>query len=216
MVGMTSHAPTSSAAPTIDADRFEVSQRFRLMVNQYDVAALDGSRPGPVAFVHQKRMKLKEQIQVWTDKSKSQLLCTIKARKMMEIRSGYDVTAPDGSPIGVLQKVPGKSILRSTWTIHDSSGKIATVTETSMAIALLRRGMNMLGGIPFVGPILVMIPIPYGFTFTNDAGQVVGTHKRVMTLRDKYTLDMSADGQRAIDRRLAVSMAVCLDALQAR
>lgn len=213
---MTTTTTPHSTVPMIDADRFEVSQRFRMIVNQYDVTALDGPSAGPVAFVHQKRMKLKEEIQVWTDKTKSQLLCTIKARRMMEIRSGYDVTAPDGSSIGVLQKVAGASLLRSTWTMHDASGKIAMVNETSMAIALLRRLMNMLVGIPVIGPFLVIIPFPYGFTFRGNDGRELASHKRVITLRDKYTLDMSADTDRTIDRRLAVCMAVCLDALQAR
>jgi hypothetical protein len=35
-------------------------------------------------------------------------------------------------------------------------------------------------------------------------------------LRDVYTIDMTPDHERTIDRRLVLALAVCLDALQAR
>ena len=37
-----------------------------------------------------------------------------------------------------------------------------------------------------------------------------------MTIADRYTLDLSGDPERTLDRRLALALAVGLDALQAR
>ena len=60
------------------------------------------------------------------------------------------------------------------------------------------------------------MPIPYHFTFTRD-GQVLGTHSRqTFKLRDTYTIDMSGDPERTLDRRLVLAIAVGMDALQAR
>jgi hypothetical protein len=35
-------------------------------------------------------------------------------------------------------------------------------------------------------------------------------------MRDRYTLDLSGDAERTIDRRLAIALAIALDALQSR
>ena len=51
---------------------------------------------------------------------------------------------------------------------------------------------------------------PYGDT-------VLGTHERqLFKLRDIYTIDMSGDPERSVDRRLIMAIAVGMDALQAR
>jgi uncharacterized protein YxjI len=47
--------------------------------------------------------------------------------------------------------------------------------------------------------------------------EVLGTHSRqAFKFRDTYTIDMSGDPQRTIDRRMTLAIAVGMDALQAR
>ena len=41
--------------------------------------------------------------------------------------------------------------------------------------------------------------------------QVIGEFNRKFTILDRYVLDMSADTQRTIDRRIAVAISVMLD-----
>ena len=82
-----------------------------------------------------------------------------------------------------------------------------------MVVALLRRGV---GFIPFIGDFADWMPIPYHFTFKRD-GQVLGTNSRqTFKFRDTYTIDMSGDPERTLDRRLVLAIAVGMDALQAR
>jgi hypothetical protein len=46
---------------------------------------------------------------------------------------------------------------------------------------------------------------------------VLGSHRRhIGKLRDVYTIDMSGDPDRTVDRRLILAIAVGMDALQAR
>ena len=59
------------------------------------------------------------------------------------------------------------------------------------------------------------IPIPYNFDFLID-GAAVGGMNRKFKLRDQYVLDLSGDTERKIDRRVAVALAIALDALQNR
>ena len=192
-------------------DRFVVRQLIKPMVNIYRVTAGDDPKaPGPlVAYVRQKRLAFKEQITVFADENENQLLFQIKARRMIEIGGSYDVTAADGSPIGVLEKQFKRSLVRSTWSVKDPSGaEVMWAQETSAAIAILRR-------VKEVFPYADMIPLPYGFSFTRNSVEI-GTFRRVMSLRDQYVMDLSADVEKAIDRRLAIALAIALDALQGR
>jgi uncharacterized protein YxjI len=189
----------------LSEDRFVIDQLIKPMVNLYRISA----GPTPIAFVRQKRMAIKEDIRFYADESETRELWRIKARSMMEISARYDVTTPEGETIGVLGKVFGKSLLRSTWQILDSAEQaLAVATERSMSIAVLRRLIEVV-------PYGDFVPIP--FHFTIDAGaRHIGDLNRRLGFRDTYDLDVSGDVERAIDRRLAVSLGIALDALQSR
>jgi uncharacterized protein YxjI len=209
-----------SASSPIDPneyDRFILRQRFRPVVNEYEFSLpQDGSdEPGqPFCFVRQRRFKFKEDIRFFTDDSRSVELMRIKARQRFDPRARYDVTAADGSQIGEIQKVFGASLLRSTYRLYDADGdEVATAAEQSAPVALFRRAV---GFVPYVENVADWLPIPYHFTFRRN-GTVLGSHRRhIGKLRDVYTIDMSGDPDRTVDRRLILAIAVGMDALQAR
>ncbi len=189
----------------LQEDRFTIDQLIRPMVNLYRISA----GPTPVAFVRQKRMAIKEDIRFFADENEARELWRIKARSLMEFGGRYDVTTPEGEKIGVLGKVFGKSLLRSTWSIMDAGEQeLAVAKERSVPVAILRR---VIDAVPYGD----FVPIP--FHFTIDAGERhVGDLNRRFGIRDTYDLDVSGDVERRIDRRLAVSLGIALDALQSR
>ena len=198
-------------------DRFILRQRLRLVANEYEfyLPGPDGESPGqPICYVRQKMFKFKEDIRFYTDDSRSTELLRIKARQRFDPRARYDVTAADGSKIGEIQKVFGASLLRSTYRLYDATGReVATAAEANMGVALLRR---LVFFIPYVENVANWLPIPYHFVFERD-GAELGSHRRhTWKLRDTYTLDLSRDPSRTLDRRLVLAIAVGMDALQAR
>src|SRR4051812_31972713 len=126
------------APSTVDPnahDRFILRQRIKLVANQYEFSLpVDGDKPGePFAFVHQKRFKFKEDIGFFTDDNQSGELMRIKARQRFDPRARYDVTAADGTKIGEIQKVFGKSLLRSTYQLYDANGnEVAIARERNL------------------------------------------------------------------------------------
>ena len=188
-----------------EADRFEIQQVIRPMVNLYRISA----RGLPVAFVRQKRMALKEDIRFFAHEDETEELFRIKARAMMELGGRYDVTTPEGERIGVLEKVFGKSLFRSTWRILDGAEQeLAIAQERSLLWAIVRRVIDAVPYGEFV-PIL--------FHFRIDRGeQQLGELTRAIGVRDRYTLDLSGDTEGTIDRRLAIALGIALDALQSR
>jgi uncharacterized protein YxjI len=197
-------------------DRFLLRQRIRPVINQYEfhLPGADGV-PGPAfCFAEQKRFAFKEDIRFWADDSRTEELLRIKARQRFDPRARYDVTDPRGAKIGEIQKVFGKSLLRSTYALFDASGaETAEARERSLMVALFRR---LVGFVPYVGGFADWLPIPYHFDFRRG-DELLGTHVRqAFKFRDTYTIDMSGDPERTIDRRLILAIAVGMDALQAR
>lgn len=187
------------------ADRFEVNQLIRPIVNLYRVTA--GGQP--VAFVRQQRLKIKEDIRFFTDETETEELFRIKARAVLEFSGRYDVTTPAGERIGVLGKVFGKSLLRSTWSILDANEQeLAIAKERSLLWALVRRAVDVI-------PYGDFVPILFHFTI-DDGERHVGDFTRRIGVRDTYELDLTGDPERKLDRRLAIALAIALDALQSR
>jgi hypothetical protein len=190
----------------LDADGFEIEQLIRPMVNLYRIS----SPFGPVAFVRQKRMAIKEDIRFFSREDEQEELWRIKARSMMELGGRYDVTTPEGEKIGVLEKVFSRSLFRSTWRVHDANDRVvAAVQERSLLAAIVRRVIDIV-------PYGDFVPIVFHFEIHGPEGQHVGDFTRAWGVRDKYTLALSGDPDRAIDRRLALALAIALDALQSR
>ena len=198
-------------------DRFVLRQRIRPVVNQYEFSLpqADGESPGTAfCFVEQRRFTFKEDIRFYADDTKATEVMRLKARQRFDPRARYDVTGPGGERIGEIQKVFGRSLLRSSYALFDPAGaEVATATERSLPIALFRRGV---GFVPYIGGFSDLLPIPYHFVFQHD-GRELGSHRRQLgKFRDVYTIDFTADPERTIDRRLVLAMAVGMDALQAR
>lgn len=198
-------------------DRFVLKQRIRLVINQYEFSLPDESwepQGEPFAFVEQKRFKFKEDIRFFTDESKGVELLRIKARQRFDPRATYDVTDPLGQKVGAIQKVFGKSLLRSTYRLYDAAGtEVAIAREKSVAVALIRR---LVGFVPYIGNYADWLPIPYHFEFVRG-DDVIGHHSRQMwKIRDVYRISMQGDPGHTVDRRLILAIAVGMDALQAR
>lgn len=194
-------------------DRYLVDQLIRPIANLYRVTPLAaGEAPAgpPIAYVRQKKLAIKEDIRFYADEGETRELFRIAARSMLDIGgSRYDVIAGD-ERIGFLWHKFKESLIRTTWHLGGpSEEEVALARERSVVGAVLRRVVD------FVPDIGGWIPIPYNFEFLSD-GQVVGGMDRKFQLRDRYVLDLSADTDKKIDRRVAIALAVALDALQNR
>ena len=203
-----------------DIDRFTLRQRVRIVGNRYEVrlAGPADEEGDLVAFVQQKTFALREDLRFFADEGKTQELFRVKARQRFDPAARYKVTDADGTPIGEIAKAFKRSLARSTYRIYAAPGdeqELAWATERSLFRSLLRRLLSLGGFIPIVGDLLGLIPIRYHFDFFIGEDNV-GSLERKFGIRDRYVLDLSGDADRRIDRRLAIALAVAMDAFQAR
>jgi len=197
-----------------ELDELFIKQKLNWIANEYQVSTVgsDGASAGdPLCFVRQKRLKIREEINFYADEAQKDVVLRLKSKKIFEFRGRTEVQLPDGTVIGQLQKVFGRSLLRSSWEVMDAAGTVvATAQEQSLPLAILRRIWGML---PYVGDIPFFIP--FHFDIAID-GKTVGSYRRPMGLADRYLLDLKGDPERRIDRRVAMAFTIALDALQDR
>ncbi len=188
------------------AERYLVRRKvFKLAGGAFHVYDPAGT---VVAYSEQKAFKLKEDIRVFADETKTRELLTIQARQIMDFSAAYDVTdALTGEKVGALQRRGGKSILRDEWAILDASDTpVGTIIEDSMGYALIRRLLTNL------------VPQKYDIFFPDvTTGQkIANMDQQFNPFVYKLDVDLSADVEKRFDRRLAISAAILLAAVEGR
>ncbi|MVA74906.1 hypothetical protein GC722_02510 [Auraticoccus sp. F435] len=174
-----------------------------MMTNRFEVRA--GGPDGPVvALAQQKRLALREAVTFYADEQRSQPLFGFRARQVMDLNAGYDVTDAAGAPLGFFRKDFGQSLLRSTFHVEvPSLGLRASGSERSQLVALLRRFTDF--------------SWPVHFDFATAEGVPVMSVERQWSLRDAYAVELpSGPGGARMDWRVAACLAVACDVLLSR
>lgn len=91
-------------------------------------------------FVKKQAMRLKDELNVFTDEGQRDLTMVIKARSIFDFGATFDVSEPGMDPIGACRRQGLKSILRDEWTILGPGDvAIGKIVEDSLILAMLRR-----------------------------------------------------------------------------
>ena len=196
------------------ADRLLIQQLFKPVANEYriSVPAPGSTEEGrTLLYVKQKRLKIKEDIRFRLAPDDEAHVFMIKSKSVFEFRGRHEVLDAHDTPIGLLEKDFGRSLLRSHWRVRDAAGnEVLEGHEASWLVAIVRR---IAGFLPEWLSLLTWLP--FNFTLLRG-GQQAGTYRRVLgKLRDRYVLELGPE-LAAVDRRLLVAFAVGLDALQDR
>ncbi len=192
-------------------DRFLVRQHYTLMVNRYDITTWqDDDKPGDLlATCQQKRMTFREEATFYADPERTQRLFRFKSRKKVDVSGVTDVFGTDDKPVGQFRKDFTTSLLRSTWYLSQPDLGECQGQERSQVVAVLRRIFTF---VPFLDDLPIWLPYHFDFT-TADGKPVMTVERKFLSIRDAYRVTLHDP---ALDRRLAVAMAVALDALQSR
>lgn len=158
-----------------------------------------------VMFSEQKMFKLREDIRVYSDESKSQEVLSIKARQFLDFSAAYDVVDTSmNQKVGVLRRKGLRSILRDEWEVLDANDSVkGLLFEDSMGLALLRR--FLLGN---------WLPQNYDITFGQT--RVADLKQNFNLFRYELNLDFSMDTAHQLDRRLGVAAGILLAAVEGK
>ena len=157
-----------------------------------------------VLFSQQKMFKLREDIRVYADESKTQEVLTIKARQIIDFSAAFDVVdSATGQKVGALRRKGLASLLRDEWEILDVSDKvIGKLFEDSMALALVRRFLSGL--------------VPQNYDITIGTTRVADLKQNFNPFSYQLNLDFSMDVSQQLDRRMGIAAGILLAAIEGR
>ena len=128
----------------------ELSFKIIAVAPQIRVKDADGES---VLYVRQKILKLREHVEVYTDDSKKQKLCDIRANKMIDWSATYAFTDPDGNELGGIRRHGARSLWRAHYeVVAAGGGKTSefTVREEKVMAKVMD---GIFGSIPVVGAL---------------------------------------------------------------
>jgi hypothetical protein len=194
-------------APVPSSDRFAETQYLirrkiiRILGGAFHIYGPSGNL---LFYSDMKRLKLREDIRIYTDDSMSQEVLRIKARTMFDISTVYDVVdSQTEERVGSVKRQGLKSLIRDEWLLLDpGDAKVAVIQEDSMLMALLRRFLSNL------------IPQRFHCELNGTTVATIKQHFNPFVL--KLTVDFSGDRSGQVDRRLGLAAALLLSAIEGR
>ncbi|TGK81978.1 hypothetical protein EHQ24_11905 [Leptospira noumeaensis] len=169
-----------------------------------EIRIFDENKTNLLFFVKQKAFKLKEDITVYADESKSKELLKIKARSVIDFSATYDVVdVTSNEAIGSLRRKGFKSILKDSWDILDTKDQVVgSIDEDSMFKAILRRFLTNL--------------IPQSFFITLNKSQVGVLKQTFNPFVPQFNIDFSSDSANTLDRRMGIAIVILLQIIEGR
>jgi len=127
---------------------YPLSLTFKVVTLASEVSIADASG-AIVAYVKQKAFRLKEDIEVYAESSKSRLLYRIKADRVIDFSARYHFTDAEGNPIGSIKREGMRSLWKATYEVSDEAGRV--VFRVSEANPWVKVFDALLGEIPVLG-----------------------------------------------------------------
>lgn len=174
-------------------DRFLLNQKALALTSQYWVL---NEQEQPLFFLKQKFLTFLPEVEVFESDTAPYPVMTIKREKWLELLPSFTFRDQNGHVLGSLKKK--FSMMRSVWEIRDASGLAAGRAEQdseSMMWSMMNRNAGR----------------EYSNFEIYFAGARVGVFNRKFSLFDKYVMDLTADPGKALDRRIALGIAIVLD-----
>jgi uncharacterized protein YxjI len=158
-----------------------------------------------VMFSEQKMFKLREDIRVFADESKTREVLSIQARQILDFSAAYDVVDTEmNQKVGALRRKGLRSLLRDEWEVLDAGDNVkGLLFEDSMGLALLRR-------------FLLGAWLPQNYDITFGGTRVADLRQNFNLFRYELNLDFSMDTARQLDRRLGIVAGILLAAVEGR
>jgi len=183
-------------------NRYLLRREFFSIPKKFRVYGPDGQ---VVLFSEQKLFKLKEDIRIYSDDSKSQELLAIKARNVLDFSAAYDILdATTQTHVGVLRRKGLRSMFQDQWEILSPDDQLqGAIQEDSLGNALLRR-------------FLLGCFFPQHYEVTLGTETVAKFDQRFHLLRYELEIDFSPDNGNKLDHRLGLAAAILMGAIEGR
>lgn len=129
--------------------QYPLTMNFKLIALAPRISVRDATGR-EILYVHQKTFKLKEDVRIFADESKSRELYRIAADRIFDFSARYHITdSTSERPLGSIKHRGMRSIWNSTYELWDLNEQVTHIlTEDNPWVKVLD---TVLGELPFVG-----------------------------------------------------------------
>lgn len=128
--------------------QFPIHLQFRITTLANDFTASDANG-NVIAYVRQKMFKFKEDIQIFSDTSKEQMIYTIKADRWLDFSASYLFARHSGEQLGRIARKGWRSIWKASYEIIDADDNFQFhISERNAWVKVMD---NLFSEIPILG-----------------------------------------------------------------
>jgi uncharacterized protein YxjI len=182
---------------------FPIQLTFNIGTLSNDFTARDADSR-TVAFVKQKLFKLKEDISIYADESKAELLFNIKADRWIDFSAAYSITHADGKELGKIARKGWRSLWKAKYLLIDQHQKEQfTIEEENGWVKVWD---NLLGEIPIIGLLTGYFFNPSYAVINLDGEKVARLKKQASFFGRKFEITKLSDMDNDDDERVMVGL----------
>jgi len=149
--------------------QFPINFRFKISTLANDFTAKDANG-NVIAYVRQKMFKLKEDISIYSDESKSKEMYKIKADRWLDFSAAYSFIDGDGKEFGKIVRKGWRSIWKTHYELIDETGiPQYNIREENAWIKILD---SLFGEIPIIGMLSGYLFNPK-YNVTNNKDDII-------------------------------------------
>lgn len=127
---------------------FPLTLSFKILALASQIYVRDTSG-SLVAYVKQKLLKLREDIDVFADEQQTQRLYNIKADRVIDFSARYTFTDNSGKVLGSVKRQGMRSLWKAHYDVADAAGALVmTIREENVWV---RVWDSLFGELPFIG-----------------------------------------------------------------
>ncbi|MFK7973224.1 MAG: hypothetical protein AB8F95_22840 [Bacteroidia bacterium] len=154
------------------------------LANDFTATDVNGETVG---YVRQKMFKLKEDINIYSDKTRENIEYTIKADRWLDFSASYTFRDKDGTELGKIGRKGWASLWKAHYEIFDQNQELQyTVREENAWVKVLD---GLLGEIPILGMFMGYIFNPSYIVTDNQGQTIVRLKKEPSMLGRRFQVD---------------------------
>ncbi len=164
---------------------YPIDLSFKLLALASQIYIRDASG-NLIGYVKQKMFKLKEDINIFSDESRTQQKFNIKADRVIDFSATYYFTDNFGNRIGSIKRQGMRSLWKANYDVFDQNGnQIFKINEENGWVKVVDA---LVGEIPVVGMFTGYIFNPSYIVTKSNGTAVVRVQKQSAFLESKFQL----------------------------
>jgi uncharacterized protein YxjI len=183
--------------------QFPLNLTFKIGTLSNDFIIKDANEM-TVAYVRQKMLKIIDEVQVFTDESRSELIYTLKANKWLDFSASYAFTDKNGNDIGRVARKGWASLWKANYDIFDESQmKQLFVREENPWVKVFD---SLLGEIPILNVLTGYFFHPFYAVARPDGTKIARLRKVASFFGRRFVIDKLAEFEKGEEERILLGL----------